>query len=174
MARAAQLWAAMGGSGSSGAVYGSVPHALITPAPVDSLARTTVDVSGLNSGSLYDVTVVAYDGNYGVHEYVSFAGIDTGPPLSVSCALASPVSSPNPRADSIRAVIGADLKGAMAPDTGDPGRTYSVYVMALGVDAVSSQDLGDHPFVSRLFLNNPGAQAVAPAIPAAPVRGARP
>lgn len=161
VARAAQLWATMGSSGSSWAVYGSVPHAVITSAPVDSLDRTTVDVAGLNSGSIYDLTVVAYDGDYGVHESVLFAGIDMGPSLSVSCALASPVSFSNPRADSIRAVIGADLKGARAPDTGDPGRTYSVYVMALGVDAVSLQDLGDHPFVSRLFLNNPGAQAVA-------------
>lgn len=152
--RARLVWDNLGAAPTS-TFFAGDPHTLATPAPVGALASVQVQVSGLDPGPAYDVVFVAFDGQHGTSDSALIAGVVAVPDLTVTCAL-DPGSAANPRKNDLTAVVDASLLDARFPDigAGDPGRTYTVRLLARRADAMSLQDLGDSGAVSAYFQNS--------------------
>lgn len=156
--RARLVWDNLGTAAPTSTFFGGDPHTLATPSPVETLGQATVQVSGLEAGPAYDVVFVAYDGQHGASDSTLLSGVGAAPGLTVSCSLDPGSSTKN----GLSAVVDASLMDARFPDVGagDPGRTYSVRLLARRADAISLQDLSDSGAVYRYFQNSSDAVTV--------------
>ena len=155
--RTRAVWASLGAAPPS-SFFGGDPHVLATPSPVESLAQVPVQVSGLESGPAYDLVFVAYDGRHDRAESTVVQGVVAVPGLTLTCAL-DPDPAPASAANALTAVIDASLLDARFPDpgAGDPGRTYTVRLLARRADAISLQDLSDASAAYAYFQNSSDA-----------------